>query len=164
MSERVEWDPNKAASNLDKHGVSFEEASTVFFDPLALTIPDPEHSFDEDRFITMGLSASAQLLVVVHTTGPERSGSSAPGRRRRESEEPMSQDRDKARDDDDDVREEYDFSGGVRGKYAERFAKGSNVVVLDEDVARVFPDSASVNAALRELARIAERVGHETDR
>jgi hypothetical protein len=76
----------------------------------------------------------------------------------------MSQDRDKARDDDDDMRDEYDFSGGVRGKYAERFAKGSNVVVLDEDVARVFPDSASVNAALRALARIAERVGHETDR
>jgi hypothetical protein len=76
----------------------------------------------------------------------------------------MNQDRDKPRDDDDDIRDEYDFSGGVRGKYAERFANGSNVVVLDADVARVFPDSASVNAALRELARIAERVGHETDR
>ena len=76
----------------------------------------------------------------------------------------MSQERDKARDDNDVMRDEYDFSGGVRGKYAERFAKGSNVVVLDAAVARVFPDSASVNAALRELARIAERVGGDTDR
>jgi uncharacterized DUF497 family protein len=67
VSERVEWDPNKAASNVEKHGVSFEEAATVFFDPLALTIPDPAHSFDEDRFITMGLSVLDQLLVVVHT-------------------------------------------------------------------------------------------------
>ena len=79
------------------------------------------------------------------------------------SEGPMSQDRDNEIQTDDELRDEYDFSGGVRGKYAERFAKGSNVVVLDEDVARVFPDSASVNAALRELARIAERVGHDTD-
>jgi hypothetical protein len=73
----------------------------------------------------------------------------------------MNQQRDKA--DDEDMREEYEFTGGVRGKYAERFAKGSNVVVLDADVARIFPDSASVNAALRELARIAERVGHSTE-
>ena len=67
VSERVEWDPSKAASNLANHGISFEEAATVFFDPLALTIPDPEHSFEEDRFITMGVSADDQLLVVVHT-------------------------------------------------------------------------------------------------
>ena len=73
----------------------------------------------------------------------------------------MSQKHDESRD--DEMRTEYDFSGGVRGKYAERFAKGSNVVVLDEDVARVFPDSASVNAALRALARIAERVSQGTD-
>ena len=64
----------------------------------------------------------------------------------------------------DDMREEYDFTGGVRGKYTERFAKGSNVVLLDADVARVFPDSESVNTALRELARIAERLGHGSDR
>jgi uncharacterized DUF497 family protein len=67
VSERIEWGPKKAASNFAKHGVSFEAASTVFFDPLALTIPDPEHSFNQDRFITMGLSVNDQLLVVVHT-------------------------------------------------------------------------------------------------
>ena len=57
----------------------------------------------------------------------------------------------------DDMKDEYDFTKGVRGKYADRFAEGSNVVVLDPDVARVFSDSASVNKALRALAEIAER-------
>ena len=58
---------------------------------------------------------------------------------------------------EEDMREEYDFSSGVRGKYADRVAEGSNVVVLDPDVARLFKDSASVNRALRALAEIAER-------
>jgi primosomal protein N' len=55
------------------------------------------------------------------------------------------------------MRAEYDFSKGVRGKYARRFAEGTNVVVLDPDVALVFPDSKSVNDALRALARVADR-------
>lgn len=55
---------------------------------------------------------------------------------------------------DPDMLEEYDFSNGVRGKYVERFAKGSNVIVLDPDVAEIFPDSESVNQALRVLAEI----------
>jgi hypothetical protein len=55
------------------------------------------------------------------------------------------------------MREEYDFSGGVRGKYAKRYAKGSNVVILDPDVAKVFSSSSSVNDALRSLVEIAER-------
>ena len=58
---------------------------------------------------------------------------------------------------DPDMLDEYDFSGGVRGKYVDRFAKGSHVVVLDPDVARVFTDSESVNQALRALAGIIER-------
>lgn len=56
---------------------------------------------------------------------------------------------------------EYDFSGGVRGKYAESFARGSNVIVLDPDVAKVFSDSKSVNQALRALAEI---IQHQTDK
>jgi len=55
---------------------------------------------------------------------------------------------------DPDMLDEYDFSKGVRGKYVERLAKGSNVIVLDPDVAQVFPDSESVNQALRALAEI----------
>ena len=57
----------------------------------------------------------------------------------------------------EDMLGEYDFSGGVRGKYVDRFAKGSNVVVLDPDVARVFTDSESVNQALRALANIIQK-------
>lgn len=56
-----------------------------------------------------------------------------------------------------DMREEYDFSGGVRGKHADRYARGSNVIVLDPDVAEVFPDSKAVNEALRLLAKLAGR-------
>jgi len=57
-------------------------------------------------------------------------------------------------DEADEMRPEYDFSNGVRGKYAERYARGTNVVLLDPDVAEVFPDPASVNRALRALAGI----------
>lgn len=59
------------------------------------------------------------------------------------------------RTDDFEMREEYDFSKGVRGKYAARYAQGSNIVVLDPDIAEVFPDSESVNKALRAIAEIA---------
>lgn len=61
-----EWDPQKAARNLRKHGVSFEEG-TVFLDPLALTFDDPDHSMGERRFITIGLSTGPRLLFVAHT-------------------------------------------------------------------------------------------------
>ena len=62
-----EWDDDKARSNRAKHGVSFEEAATVFADPPSLTIPDPAHSQAEDRFVIMGSSYQGRLLVVVHT-------------------------------------------------------------------------------------------------
>lgn len=67
MSElSFEWDPKKAASNAAKHGVTFEEAKTVFHDDDALVIPDPDHSEDEERFIIMGQSSGPRMLVVVH--------------------------------------------------------------------------------------------------
>jgi len=62
-----EWDAAKAESNLAKHGVSFPEAATVFGDPLAMTYFDPDHSDDEDRFITFGVSSQGNVLVVSHT-------------------------------------------------------------------------------------------------
>jgi len=61
------WDPKKAAENLRKHRISFEEASTVFGDPLAITFPDPDHSVGERRFLTFGFSHEGRLLVVSHT-------------------------------------------------------------------------------------------------
>jgi uncharacterized DUF497 family protein len=62
-----EWDPDKARRNLELHGVSFDEGSTAFKDTLSLTIHDPLHSDEEDRFILIGNSATNRLLVVVHT-------------------------------------------------------------------------------------------------
>jgi uncharacterized DUF497 family protein len=62
-----EWDRHKADQNLIKHGVSFEEASTAFRDKMSITISDPLHSEDEDRFILLGYSEKNRLLVVVHT-------------------------------------------------------------------------------------------------
>jgi uncharacterized DUF497 family protein len=67
MNGEFEWDPKKALANLDKHGVAFEEAASVFFDPLSLTIPDSGHSSDEDRFIILGHSLLQRFLVVAHT-------------------------------------------------------------------------------------------------
>lgn len=64
---QFEWDPAKAAENLAKHGVSFEEAATVFRDPLSATGADPDHSVGEARFVTFGTSTSGRLLVVAHT-------------------------------------------------------------------------------------------------
>ncbi len=61
-----EWDENKNAINKKKHKISFEEAQTVFYDEAALLIDDPEHSQEEERFIIMGLSQKANLLVVCH--------------------------------------------------------------------------------------------------
>ncbi|MEX1185819.1 MAG: BrnT family toxin [Gemmatimonadaceae bacterium] len=63
---RFEWDPQKAAANLRKHGVSFEEAETVFSDEHALLLDDPDHSIEEDNFILIGVSAKLRLLVVCH--------------------------------------------------------------------------------------------------
>ncbi len=62
-----DYDPRKAASNLHKHGVSFAEAQTVFADPLSTTLPDDQHSLDEERFITVGLSTAGRVLFVVYT-------------------------------------------------------------------------------------------------
>ena len=66
-----EWDPEKAATNAKKHGVEFPEATTMFADPLELTIADPDHSGGERRFLSIGLSTAGRLLVVAYT---ERAG------------------------------------------------------------------------------------------
>jgi uncharacterized protein len=64
---QFEWDPEKAHRSLAKHGVSFDEAASVFGDPLAVTIDDPDHSREERRFLTTGVAKSQRLVVVAHT-------------------------------------------------------------------------------------------------
>ncbi len=73
MALTFEWDADKASSNLSTHGVSFPEATTVFGDPLAMTIHDPDHSAEsEERFVSIGDSFRQRLLVVVHCDRGER--------------------------------------------------------------------------------------------
>jgi uncharacterized DUF497 family protein len=148
-----EWDKRKAKNNLSKHKVSFEEASTIFGDPLSITIDDPLHSSqDEQRFITIGLSYRGKILVVVHCDKRDtiriimrelllvrKEKLMKKGNNRKKKAEMLN---------------EYDFRQGVRGKYAARYAKGSNVVVLEPDVVKIFQNSESVNRALRGLAEI----------
>lgn len=66
MTQRFEWDETKAVANLRKHGVPFEEAASVFFDPLAYTFGDPDHLVGEQRLLTFDLSQLGRLLAVVH--------------------------------------------------------------------------------------------------
>lgn len=72
MSYRFEWDPAKADANLEKHGVAFEEAVTVFADPLSLSMSDPSHSIDEQRYLVLGSSSRGRLLVVAFAERNER--------------------------------------------------------------------------------------------
>jgi uncharacterized DUF497 family protein len=67
-----EWDEDKAKANLKKHKVRFDEAATVFGDFLAITFPDPDHSMDEDRYITIGTSDRGRVLIISHTDRDER--------------------------------------------------------------------------------------------
>jgi len=69
---KFEWDAEKAAGNLRKHGVCFEEAATVFVDALSLTGCDPDHSVGEPRLVTFGISSAGRLLVVAHTEWGDR--------------------------------------------------------------------------------------------
>ena len=72
MGYIFEWDAKKAKSNARKHGVTFDEASTVFADPLSLLMPDPDHSFDEERYVVLGMSNLQELLIVAFAERPPR--------------------------------------------------------------------------------------------
>jgi uncharacterized DUF497 family protein len=72
QNSEFEWDDEKAKSNLKKHGVDFEEGATIFNDPRIATITDPDHSEDEERFISIGISVIRRLLTVIHTYRKER--------------------------------------------------------------------------------------------
>ena len=63
---RIKWDAAKALGNFRKHGITFEEAETAFYDDNAILVPDPDHSYGEERFLLIGLSSALRVLVVVH--------------------------------------------------------------------------------------------------
>ena len=119
-----------------------------------MNMADPDHSEHEPRFIVLGLSERDRLLVVSYTpTGRRERESLARGSRLEVNEGYMNKIKAHASGSDKDtVRREYDFSKAVRGVTAARFAEGTNVVLLDPDVAEIFPDSSAVNEALRTIA------------
>ena len=149
MPLTFEWDPRKERSNLAKHGVGFEQASSIFGDRSSLTIPDPEHSQTEERYITIGRAFTGKLLVVVHTERGNNSYHRVRGAPADENVSFMKESSNKS--EQRRMRDEYDFSQGERGKYARRYAQGTNVVVLEPDVAKVFRSSKAVNASLRKI-------------
>jgi uncharacterized DUF497 family protein len=152
-----EWDSSKATANERKHGVSFDEAKDVFLDPLAETFNDPDHSSEEQRFITIGMTTKQRIVFVAMRT-QERTAYGSSARGSRHTWNPMPT-KNVAANDSDDLRPEYDLAkleGGVRGKYYERATAGTTLVLLDRDVAEAFPDGTTVNQALRALIRVAE--------
>jgi uncharacterized DUF497 family protein len=152
-----EWDPEKAKRSLRDHGVSFEEAATVFLDPLAMTYPDPDHSNEEDRESPSAILRSNDFSLCPTSRGGIVPGSSAYGRRLEGSASSMK--KAPAKRTNDELRAEYDLSqlkGGVRGKYYRQATAGTNLVLVEPELAEVFPDTKSVNRALRLLVDTAE--------
>ena len=157
MGYNFEWDPEKAEANLRKHGVSFAEAVTVFGDPLSMNMPDPDHSKGNN-----GSSFSACQIVFACWSCPTPRGDRerellVPGWQLDMNESNMNKSKVKARphsSDEDTMRPEYDFSKAVRGVTAARYAEGTNLVLLDPDVAEIFPSARAVNEALRTIARL----------
>ncbi len=147
-----EWDSRKAVSNLKKHGISFDEATTIFGDPLSLLMDDPKHSADEQRFLVIGLSVQHRLLVVAFAERPPYLPDLPLGMKGNNMNKNKPQ---KAKvNNRDTLQPEYDFSKAVRGVTAKRYAEGTNVVVIPPELRDVFPDSATVAEALRALAPV----------
>lgn len=155
MWSRVfEWNDEKAELNYAKHGVRFLQAIDIFDDPFHFTFPDYDHSADEDREITIGATFFEDVLVVSHTTREGRIRIiSARHATKAERRKFMNDDRNNRINDKDDLRDEYDFdySKGERGKYYQGRGRLVIHVSIDQDVARYFSTTESVNTALRQL-------------
>lgn len=152
-----EWNPRKANANWRKHRVSFEEAATVFLDPFALTYPDPDHSTEEIREITIGNSTRYRTLFLSHVQRFDRIRIIVHEKQHQASAGNMK--KPSAKKNNDELRSEYDLSklkGGVRGKYYRQAISGTNLVLIDPELTDVFPNTEAVNRALRLLVDTAE--------
>lgn len=136
QTEFFEWDDQKALCNVNIHGVDFGEASTVFEDPFAITIPDVLHSDEEDRSIRLGLSLLSRVLLSKASIFASSAQESP--RRLRGFNMNQNANGDSKRT-DDDMRPEYDFSRGLRGVHACRISKLSSdeALILIPPAARV---------------------------
>jgi uncharacterized DUF497 family protein len=157
MGIEFEWDPNKAEKNIKKHQVSFNEAATVFGDPLSMTFYDPIIRLTKTRISLLGYHALENCSLFHMQIEATAYVSLAHEKQRAVRGSFMKNTVDA--EFDDELRAEYDLSqlqGGIRGKYVQRYSEGTNLVLLAPDVAEVFPTDEAVNEALRLLIKIAK--------
>lgn len=160
---KFEWDPVKAHANDRKHGITFDEASTVFGDVLSVSGRGLEHSGGENRFVTFVYRVKGVFWLSPTPTVLVLSASSAPALQPERRNEFMK----KANIEVDEMRAEYtraDLGPLVRGKYAARYAKATNIVVIDPALTKAFPNNEAVNDALRGLLAVATAATGMTSR
>lgn len=169
---QFEWDLRKEVSNRSKDGVGFREGATVFGDPLATTFPDRDHSGLEGRFLTLESRPAGECWLWSTARGATIFGSSVCGRSRAARGNFMkktARQRNHEPRNHDEMKSEYDFAsmkGGVRGKHYRDYRNGTNVVVLQPDVAEAFPTEDAVHEALRGIlttTRALRRTGRLPD-
>jgi uncharacterized protein len=150
VPERVHWDERKASSNWRKNGVRFEEARTIFYDPLLLSFHDLRHA-GEERFVAIGSSISGELMVVAYAIRDDQPWIIS-ARRAERVERRRYMDGDRIRDEalDPDSIPTIDFGHGVRGRHYIA-PRGPIQVEIDAVVAEFYRDEKSVNDALRML-------------
>jgi len=152
---RFKWDARKAASNLKKHKISFDEATSVFRDPLAVIFDDEDHSADEGREIIIGHSLLNRLVLVCFTERQNGDVRILRANSPAKNEKTMKKARaSKTRKNvDSEMRPEYrfDYRKGRPNRFASRANDEALIVLVDPDIAEVFPNSESVNRALRAL-------------
>jgi uncharacterized DUF497 family protein len=155
MTIRITWDPLKAAENVRKHGVLFEEAREVFGDPFLAAENDDAHSEDEDRFTGFGSTAAGRVLFVCYAIKGEDvrliSARRATRFEKRSYMDEESMIRDEPLEPEDEETIHFDWSRAVRGLHYIPREKGT--AVLEEDVYGIFRTSEEVNNALRMLIR-----------
>jgi uncharacterized DUF497 family protein len=149
-AERVKWDLRKAEKNFRKHGVSFEVAQEAIDDPLSVTVVDPNHSYGETRYITVGCTRAGEFLVLSHTSREGRIRLiSARRATKAEIRRYMNREYEIRDEEDDEMLPEYDFTNGVRGMFA---PKGEvHHYRVDADLVEYFPTSSYLNETLRRL-------------
>jgi hypothetical protein len=153
MGFEFEWDPKKAEANLKRHRVAFDEALTVFADPLARIFDHPDHSTDETRAIIV-IPRSSDCCWYPSPNERPRCGSSVHGRRPKANDKIMSKaSKRNRRSRREDLRPEYrfDYRKSRSNRFASRMGRHAVAVVLEPDVAQVFDSSTSVNRLLRSV-------------
>ena len=148
---RFTWDARKALQNQKKHGVSFDEALSVFRDRTALIFDDDEHSENEHRELAIGKSSQSRLLIVSFTERGNVVRIIVREKQIQRNIEYMKKRNDKMASESGDMRDHYDFdySKAKPNRFADQFGEDTVVVVLDADVASAFPTTEAVNEALR---------------